>query len=501
MKRFFQDRRWVRLSFRYRLTLLFALVFGVGLVVFGISIYGFMNQVLQQEFDDALFNYGVDVLDSITLNRRGDLQLGEPEFDRAKIYPFPLGSAYIQIRHASGAILVRDGDPLGFDPPYKREFGRLTKGEDAVFRSVVQKIGETKGERQVLSPWSFLWDWVSANDKVRSFRILNVAIDDAPKTQLFLQIVVPRTRLDNQLRQRRQLFIIGIPIVLALLLWGSYFLSGQALDPIRSMIRTASEIDSGRLSDRVPVPLAKDELRSLAETLNQMLDRIERAFRSQEKFVADASHQLLSPITVMKGELQSYIRESNLDAKISQKLLVEVDQLSKIVKGMLLLSRVDAGVDALSFQKLALDELVIDSISRLEKLAHSKGTRLSFNIVGSTEAIHHVKGDYDLLLNLIMNLIENAIKFSPSHSHVQLQLEWGTERSTLSVQDEGPGVSESELNRIFARFSRSAGTSKVQGFGLGLAIAKKIADLHDARLWVQNGTPHGALFCFEIKNF
>lgn len=473
-----------RLSIRLRLSLLFVLIFGTTTIAFNAFLFQGMIDTLQKDFDDALFNYSVDVSDGIEIGIKGDLNFPPLRLDDGKILPFPLGTALIQVRHSSGAVLARVGNFGEFNPPYQKDFERIWAGEEATYRTIehIRNIPSAEAD---------------------SYRLISFPIDNVAKPQLLLQIAVPMTLLETQISRRLSLLQFGIPLVFLIATFGGIFLSSRALDPVKNMIKTTQEIKAGELSQRVPVPQTNDEIQTLALTINDMLDRIQQAFQSQERFVADASHQLLTPLTIMRGELEllQKTEHKNIDQFIKS-TLQEVENLSGIVQEMLLLARVDAGIDALNLQKLALDELVIEALSRCEKLARSKNIKLKFNINNATQEDRKmILGDNDLLQNLIMNIIENAIKYSPSEEVVTINLNWKDHISELIIEDNGPGITPNQMPFIFERFSRGANIdAKIKGFGLGLAIAQKIAQLHQAKLSVENHLNHGARFIFEIKN-
>lgn len=473
-----------RVSIRFRLALIFVFIFGTTTILFNAFIFKMTIRNLQQDFDDALFNYAVDVSEGVDIGLKGDLNFPPLRLDNGKILPFPLGTALIQVRHSSGEVLARVGDFGDFNPPYKLDFEKIWRGDEAAYHTIEQ-----------------ITDIPSA--EADSYRLISFPLDNAAKPQLLLQIAVPMTLLETQISNRLKWLEIGIPFILIIATLGGLFLSDRALSPLKNMIFTTKEIKPGDLSKRVPVPNTNDEIKTLALTLNEMLDRIQQAFQSQERFVADASHQLLTPLTIMRGELELLKKAESKDIdQFIKSSLQEVDNLSNIVREMLLLARVDAGIGALNMQKLALDELVFEAIERCEKLAHSKNIRLKFDINNQSQDDRKwTQGDNDLLQNLVINIIENAIKYSPNNEVVSITIIWKDEFSQLIVEDNGPGIPEEQLPFIFERFSRGSNfEAKVKGFGLGLAIAQKIALLHEGQLSVENHSGHGARFLFEIKN-
>lgn len=481
-------------SIRLRLSLIFVAIFGVTTILFNMFVFKMMIDNLQQDFDDALFNYAVDVSEGVEIGVKGDLNFPPLRLDHGKILPFPLGTALIQVRHSSGAVLARVGNFGEFNPPYKKDFDRIWSGEEATYRTIEHISNIPSAEAD-------------------SYRLISFPLDNAAKPQLLLQIAVPMTLLETQISKRLTLLELGIPFVLLIATFGGLFLSARALAPVKRMIDTTQNIKASELSARVPVPHAKDELQKLALTLNAMLDRIQQAFQSQERFVADASHQLLTPLTIMRQELELLQKNEKRDVTSSDEAslymsqyirssLQEVDNLSNIVQEMLLLARADAGLGALNLQELSMDELIFDALARCEKIANAKGIKLKLNILNeSDEDRKMVMGDNDLLENLIFNIVENAIKYSPNNEVVSITLIYKNETSELMVEDHGPGIPEDQLPYIFERFSRGSNTeAKIKGFGLGLAIAQKIAILHNAKLSAENHSGNGARFLFVIKN-
>ena len=477
------------ISIRWRLTILFASVFGTTLVLFAVFIFNFLAATLQREFDDALFNYSVDVNESISLDASGDLSFQTPALDKGKLYPFALGTALIQIRHISGEILSRVGDFGSLNLPYHHEIDKLNKGEEAVFRTIAKLEG-------------------LPNKEAEEYRIVTLPIDNSPIPQLLLQVAVPMTLLEDQIQNRKRILEVTLPGALIIAIILGYFLSMRAFRPVTEMIQTAEAIGAQKLSARLPIPLVKDEVQSLALALNEMLSRIEKAFESQDRFIADASHQLLTPLAIMRGEIESALRNEKPSKELLQSNLQEVDNLSQIVQQLLLLARVEAGQGALQFSKIAFDEVVSEAVSRAQNSASKKNIRLLFNINSflSKESHPHIHGDFDLLQNLVYNLVENAVKYSTANGVIKITLQWFDEHQILQVEDDGPGIPEEQMSLIFERFHRARTTGT--GFGLGLAIAKKIADVHESDLWVDNkylnsldkSKKIGCCFFFKIKN-
>ncbi|MEI7973314.1 MAG: HAMP domain-containing sensor histidine kinase [Bdellovibrio sp.] len=286
---------------------------------------------------------------------------------------------------------------------------------------------------------------------------------------------------------------------LSLLISGGfgYWIAGRALQSIRSMTTEVRRISPQDLHTRVSIPVAKGELRDLAQTMNELLNRIERAFVAQERFVADASHQLQTPLALIRAEIESEAFKSQLLSSSLRSVLQEVEHMSRLIKDLLMLARAEAGGGSLAFQNFFLDEIVLETLSRLDSVFKRKSIRLMFNIQENNLPRQSIQGDPELMSTLIYSLLENAAKYSPTNGQVSCTLEIRSTSQKLIVRDEGPGISASELNQVFDRFHRGSAQQE-PGHGLGLAIAKKVADAHRAKLWVENRETRGAAFHFEM---
>lgn len=478
------------LNFRFRMTLIFAVIFGVTMISFNLGVFYYVIEALKRDFDDALFNYCVDISETIqsaSIDGNQNLDVAPIKIDHGKILPFSLGTAFILLRHRDSRIIGKYGNFGNFVPPLQSELEKIDKGSDAAYKTIynIKSIPEPESE---------------------SYRLITFPVENI-NPQYFIQVVVPRTLLETQIENRLLVIQFGIPFVLLLSMIIGYFLSEKALAPVKKIILKTQNIDANVLSQRVPVPPARDEFNTLAITINQMLERIEKSFLSQERFVADASHQLLSPLTILRSSLEweeKHIEKTKKDPSevktYLKSLLVEVDNLTRIIQDMLLLARMDAGLSALQFQDIQIEEILVETISRLEKKARDKNIKISFNINDFLGFAPKQKADPGLISNLIYNILENAIKYSDSNSNIKTEVIWEPSTTKLNIIDEGPGINVNYKKQIFERFSRTPEQSSKEGFGLGLSIAYKIASLHDAKLKVENNDSRGAIFSIEIKN-
>jgi signal transduction histidine kinase len=333
--------------------------------------------------------------------------------------------------------------------------------------------------------------------------LLPVLKIDSP---LILQISVPMTSFENTKRNLVQFFLTSVPIMMFLSAIIGYFFVGRALLPMLEIINKTKKIEVSNLEDRVPFPHAKDEIWQLADTINHLLSRLQGTFASQERFIQDASHQLKTPLAIIKGELELFRSEKRTEKEMGQffeSMSQEINFLVKLTNDLLILARVDSGADSLLFTRNRLDEIVLTQTSRLSKLASQKKISLQLNFdsfENVSEDVLSISCDPDLLGVLFYNLIENAIKYSPYESTIRISGINEDDSLLVIVSDEGAGIEEDKIGKIFDRFFRIEGSSKqVMGSGLGLAICKIVADTIDAKLWAQNNQDKGTSFYFKIK--
>lgn len=447
------------LNLKIRLTILFALIFGTTTLVFSAFIYYSLNDSLLSDFDDALYNYAIDVTKSIDSEPSSELITPLLPLDEEKIFPFSSGTSLILVRHISGEILSQTDGFGDYEFPYLNQMAHIAGGADSAYTTLT----DLRGIR---------------DPEAKSYRLLTFPLDSAFPPQFYLQIAVPMTTFEYQLKRLNLIITIGFPCLLLLAITLGLYFSSRAMRPIQNLIESTNKIDMQNLSARVELPLPKDEIRTLAQTQNDMLDRLERAFKSQERFISDASHQLLTPLTVLRVEIELKLNSAPTgDRAFYGSLLQETDKLAKIVKDMLLLARIESGTTQIHFHPVNVDEILLDVVSRLQKHAEKKHIRIVFSISDGYDRFH-ILGEEDLLHNLFANILENAIKYSTNNSEIRVVLSSESDETRIGVIDKGEGIPETARPFIFDRFSRYNKTTSTKGYGLGLSIAKKIADIH-----------------------
>lgn len=465
------------LSIRVRLTALFVILFGTTTILFSAVLYYFLDDSLMQDFDNALFNYSIDVSKNIKYGDPSDLLL---EVDEDKIFPFSSGTALIVIRHSSGTVLSQSSNAKNIEFPYAKEIQNIKNGADSSYTTLEDTAGFPDAEAD-------------------SYRLITFPVYYLGPSTIYLQIAAPMTTFETQLERLNRIISFGLPAVLLLaIVLGLYFTS-RALRPVQQLIQNINKIGINHLSDRIPLPQSHDEIRKLAETQNLMLDRIEKAFQSQERFIADASHQLLTPLTILRGEIELKLKNKSEEQPFLKSLLQETDSLAKIVKDMLLLARIDAGNEIANFEKVEIDEILLEAVIKAQKIAHEKNINIKVEIKELAER-QSALGESDLLYNLFFNILENAIKYSTEKQNINVLITWDKNYTTIDIKDEGTGIPEEKAQTIFDRFSRANSSGATPGFGLGLTISKKIADLHGFELKLIPQSSRGAHFQIRINH-
>ncbi len=280
---------------------------------------------------------------------------------------------------------------------------------------------------------------------------------------------------------------------------GGWLLAGHALKPVQRITEQAEGIEVGSLDQRITAHARTAEFHGLVAVLNRMLDRLDQAFRSQKRFIADASHELRSPIAAMRGHLEVVRRRERSRAEYEEAIdtaLAEVRRLQALAEDLLTLARRDAGVLEARMLRLDLAKVVDEAAREHTKTAQLEGATIRTDWSDRYTAF----GDPDLLARLLRNLIENALKYTAPGGEVILSVGGGTESAWVEVADTGPGIAPEHLPHIFKRFYRSdAARNRTGGTGLGLAIAQAIAQAHGGRLTARNRPEGGAVFRLELK--
>jgi signal transduction histidine kinase len=273
----------------------------------------------------------------------------------------------------------------------------------------------------------------------------------------------------------------SIPFAALAALLGGWLIVWRALRPLSQMAEVADSIDRRRFDARLPVPAPRDELRRLAVAFNALLDRLADVVQAQRRFMADASHELRTPVTVARTAAQVTLGAARTEPEYREALDIislQTDRLTHVVDDMFLLAVADVEGRPLLLRYLYLDELVGECLRAAGVLGEARGVSLSLQ---AQEGVQ-LEGDVELLRRMIMNLLDNAIRYSPSGGRVRVTVDAADRTATVSVEDSGPGIPAGERDRVFERFVRLVPAGGAPGSGLGLPIARWIAEQHGGAL-------------------
>ena len=330
-------------------------------------------------------------------------------------------------------------------------------------------------------------------------RLLTMPVVERGRTVQLIQVGMPLTRTEEALRQFRTVLLALLPLGAGLAAIGGAAIARRALRPVEGMSRAARRITAQALSERIPLRGTDDELDHLAGTLNGMLGRLEEAFAQMRRFTADAAHELRTPLTVLKGSLEVALRADRSPAEYREALrgsLEEVDRLTRVAEDLLLLSRASAGAAA-GRPRVELEPLLLEAFDAGLSLARASGVTVRLGPVTSGGT---VMGDASALRRAVLNLVDNAVKYTPAGGGVTLSLARDGGFVVIAVEDTGMGIEAADQDRIFQPFVRldEARSRETGGSGLGLAIARSIVAAHRGSLTVTSAPKAGSRFVIRL---
>lgn len=455
-----------KLSIGTRLTLWYLAIFVVALIIFGAGMWFSMSYHLYDLADDSLENQIEDLKNFLQAQNK-DAPISNLQDEVRRTYLLEHSGDYLDLYADSGQLLYRSSFLEGH--PVTMPAGNFN-------RPTFQSLWIAR------RPFRFTVQRLLVNG--HTYRaVTGVPMDDEVETlQLF-----------------RTYSFMFAPLLLLVAAAGGYWLSRRALSPVDSLVRTAHDISGINLDRRVPKLSTGDELQRLSDTLNEMLDRIEKAFLRVTQFTADASHELRTPISLIRTEAELALRRSRGEAEYKESLraiLLEAERTTAIVEQLLALARADSGREMLHMETLNLSETMQDVQESWSQVAQIRNLQFSTNIAPNI----FVVGDATALRKLADLLLDNALKYTPSPGHVSLMFERVGSSALITVNDSGPGIAPEEQGKIFERFYRvdKARSREQGGAGLGLAIAKWIVLQHRGTIAVKSEPGTGSTFSVEL---
>ncbi len=316
------------------------------------------------------------------------------------------------------------------------------------------------------------------------------------RISVWLQVSQSLSEMYTTLERLSGLMLLGTPFVLLMAAGGGFFLADRALRPVKRIAHMAATIDSHHLDQRIGYKGPPDELSHLAQTFDHMLERLHHAFEAERRFTADASHELRTPLTIIKGHLDVGLsRERSPDEyeTILQTIRSENERLIRLANSLLFLARLDAAPSHTQVDVIDLNDLLTIVGDQARILADEKQQRITIDM----GKLPKIQGSSDHLIRLFMNLLENAVKYTPPQGTICMRAYAEPQQVIISIADTGPGISPDTLPHLFERFYR-ADDHGFSGAGLGLAIAAGIAREHGGTIQVTSKLGHGSVFTVNL---
>jgi heavy metal sensor kinase len=453
-------------SIRFRLTIWYLLVFGLLLAVFSAYVYSQLSLDLRNQFDISLSRTVQTTANTFIEFAERKQIIDGAEDTVAELRLDNVGTAIFQ--------------------------------ERKLLAASSSKITDTISSTGILSHLSSPGQTLFASEPSKKQRLVAMCfqVNGVNYTIVMLESL---DELMLQLRRMRRIILFGLPAVLVLAAVGGFLLARKTLEPVITISRQAERISAKNLDERLKIPNPKDELGQLAGVFNALLLRLDDSFRVMREFMADASHELRTPLAIVRAEAELSLEQDRSVFDYKQSLGIIRDQskrMTRIVSDMLALARADAGQQRLSVEELYLNDLIEECCNAAQALALPRGVHLTFE---AGEDISF-RGDEELLKRMAVNLLDNAIHYTPSGGSVSVKLRADTTAVRLIVSDTGIGIAPECTSRVFDRFYRvdSSRSRSDGGSGLGLSIVKLAAEAHKGCVELSSQPGSGSTFTVSL---
>jgi len=462
-------------SIKARLTLWFAIILALIFLVSDILLLESFKSNMDSTIDHTLFTAAEEAELIIFRTPPGEWQKAIKQIERG----FLVNRLFIQI------LRVNPGD------------------ED--YLKIIARSGVLSGNISQKKVWQRLHSqlpkspvYLNVNeesDLAHPFRIILYPVAEDLRSGYLIQVGTSLKKIQSLRDNLFTILIISAPLLLLLTVLGGYIILSRALTPVKNVVQTARRITTEDLSLRIESNNRKDEIGQLITTLNQMIARLDHSVQQIKKISSDASHDLKTPITVIRGEIEIALRNERSKEEYKNTLVSvaeEARKMDQLINNLLFLSRIEARQHPLPKKSIQLDEILLEAFEKTQQLAISKGLRY---IITQMDTVL-IQGDAVMIKRLMVNLFDNAIKYTPPAGEVRISLIKKGEQIVLEIKDTGIGIPEEDLSRIFDRFYRvdQSRSQEIEGSGLGLSIVKKISELHNARIMVTSMKDRGTTF-------
>jgi signal transduction histidine kinase len=471
-------------TIRTKLVVMNLVVFGIIQIAVSILISGLRARELRRTFDRQLVYCAIRDCTELRPEIRFEpnrLEVLREKPDELQIF----GDYFLEIRNFDGSTLFRSMNLGNQSLPWSTALSTLAR-EGPAFETfggadVTRLLGGGKSLR------------------------LAVVTDNASPPHVVLA-AANRAVIEERIQSLQEVIFTATPIGLIAVGLASFVMARRAFSPIGRIARQAQDLTAQHLARRIEIPEGGDEISEMVVVINEMLDRLQGAFEAQKRFIADAAHELKTPLTLLLGKAQVLAQRDRTTQEYKQFMEVvetETRRLGRIVESLLVLARVDAGLPLPRMDPISINEVVMDAVHECRAYAEPRQVRIVPHLADpeNEQDSPMVCGDPELLLIMFSNIIRNAIRFSPLGEAVDIRIDQpGDSRISIVVRDRGPGIPQLHLDRLFERFYQAPEfTDGPQGSGLGLAIAQGVARLHGGSITVANMSEGGCAVLFHFS--
>lgn len=457
-------------TIRFRITAYYSLLFAATLTIFGIALYQFLSFTFYS-YVDADLRKQSEVLRRFIRIVEGEVKLVYDPNNPEEATMADSYSDYMRVIDRSGHVINQSS-------------GLSMMGAEFRPDHLERRLQEAGTEFRT----------VAARNRER-IRFIETTIYDEGHTPYLLQIGFPLKPIEQALRNFMWAGGFLIPLTVAIAVSGGWFIAHRILKPVSHITHTAQQISASNLALRIPVRGINDELDQLATTFNDMIARLEGGFERIRHFSSNVSHELRTPLTIMQGETEVALMSHGTVTdfrRVLESNLEEINRMSHIINDLLTLSRADAGELYFKLQPLELESFLQDLVMQMQLIALEKDIRLTLACNGPV----YIQGDALQIRRVMLNLIDNALKYTPHFGKIRIALSNDDGWARVSVVDTGIGIPAESIPYIFDRFYRvdMSRSREVAGTGLGLSIVKSIVDAHNGRVEVKSRVGIGSEF-------
>jgi two-component system OmpR family sensor kinase len=479
-------------SIRFRITLVYTAILTLTLLAFSLAVYQNFSRSLRRSLDGLLKSKAEGVSDSIETYWETETLPAEGQPARTAAANKVDNINFLRV--ARRWIKEKSGDPdlMNITVQIFGADGSLLAASQALPEETVVSARRLalagRGRAEFYDR-----DVPLARETPEPLRFYVLPVLENARLTYFIQVGSPLSSLKGTLDRLKTLLFLIVPLTVILTGLAGLVLVRMTLRPVDRMVRTLSEVKAARLGLRLRLPRTNDEIRRLAETFNRLLDRLEADFLNQRRFSQDLSHELRTPLTILRGEFEVALKKPRTSREYRAVLrtgLEEVDILGRIIDELMTLARWENREIELRLTTFDLAALAERTVEEFRVLAASKGLGLERRGLASLP----FTGDEGQVRTALINLIDNAIKYTPRGGTIEVGVARAEGASKVTVQDDGPGIPEDKLPLIFERFYRGEDSRTSSGFGLGLSIVRSIVMAHGGTVAVDSRPGRGTVF-------